>query len=85
MKKRFYIPHSFIFILIIVALVSLSIAVINPNHEPQDEPPTESADLKLEVGSTNGITVLAFIISGVIILPLITSGALKRKPPFSQE
>ncbi len=83
MKKQFTIPHSFIFLFIIIALVFLSIAVVSPTHKPQDPPPPEKVDISLEVGSTDGITVLAFIISGIIILPLITSGALSRKknPP----
>ena len=86
MKKQFSIPHSFIFIFIIIALVLLSIAVIAPTHRSQDPPPpTEKVDISLEVGSTDGITVLAFIISGVIILPLITSGALKRKKNSPQK
>ena len=85
MKKQLSIPHSFIFIFIIIALVSLSIAVIHPKQRPQDPPPTEKIDLDLEVGSTDGITVLAFIIAGVIVLPLITSGALTRKKNPAQK
>ena len=79
MRKQLSIPHSFIFIFIIIALVSLSIAVVTPSHQSQDPPPDQTSDLSLEVGSTDGITLIAFIITGVITLPLITSGALTRK------
>ena len=72
MKKRFSISHSVVFLLTIIALVSLSLALA----QPQDPPPAD--DLTLEVGSTDGITVLSFIISAIIILPLLSRGALKR-------
>jgi heme/copper-type cytochrome/quinol oxidase subunit 2 len=83
MKKPFSISHSVVFLLIIVLLVSLSIAVIHPNQPHQAPPPEE--ELALQIGSTNGITVLAFIIAGVITLPLLTSGAFNRKKKSQEE
>lgn len=81
MKTHLSIPRYFLLFFIIVTLVFLSTALISPAQQTQDPPPPDNPDL--EVGSTNGITLLAFIISAVIVLPLLTHGALHRKenPP----
>jgi len=85
MKKQRQKTHPIIFILILIALVLLSIAVVNPTQPPQDPPPTQEINIAEEVGSTDGITVIAFIISGVILLPLLTSGVFTRKKKTPQK
>jgi len=72
MKKQYSLPHLLTYLIVIIALVSLSVAFLHP----QDPPPAN--DISLEVGSTTGITFLAFIIAGVITLPLLIKSTFKK-------
>ena len=76
MKTRLSIPYSFLSLFIIVTLVFLSIAFLSPVEQNQESLSPDPPDL--EVGSTTGITTLAFMISALIILPLLASGRKKK-------
>ncbi len=76
MKKGLRLYHLFIFLFVTVVLVFIGTMLVFPSLQPQAG--TANSDPNLEVGSTTGITILAFLIAFAILFPLLRNGIFRQ-------
>jgi hypothetical protein len=91
MKTIFLSPRT-LFLIFGILLAILSVAFFSPlqlnlsgaagsSQTTVDAPPTPTPEVidELEVGSTDGILILAILIALAILIPILASGSLWKK------